>query len=184
MKVRLIDIFMLFLKLGCIIFGGGFVILPLLEESAVKKCGWITSEELIEFYAISQIIPGINIPDVSMFIGYKLRGKSGALVAGLGVILVPFILIVSLSTVLNQISSFGVVKSAFWGIEIGTIIILITAVISMWKRSIIDKFSFFFFIFVFLITACTDFSPVWIVFIALLFGLIKGFLIDENEVIK
>lgn len=182
MRVSLVEIFLVFLKVGAMIFGGGVVIIPLLETEAVQKRGWVTSEELVEYYAISQIIPGINIPDVAMFIGYKLRGKSGAFAAGLGIILIPFVLIILLSLFLDVISQNSLVKSATWGIEIGTIVILITTVRSIWGKSIVDKFSFLLFGFSFVVMAFTNFSPVWIVFVALFFGVIKGFLINDSEV--
>lgn len=181
MEVRLIEIFLLFLKLGSMIFGGGVVILPLLEEEAVNKRGWITHDELIEYYAISQLIPGINIPDVSMFIGYKLRGKIGAVVAGVGVIFIPFLLIVSLSFVLGTISHYSIVKSALWGIGIGTIVILSTAARSMWKASIVDKTSTILFFFVFVTIFFNILSPVWVVFIALALGIAKGFSVKKTE---
>lgn len=181
MKVRLIDIFLLFLKVGSMIFGGGIVIIPLLEAEAVKKRGWITSEELIEFYAISQLIPGINIPDVSMFIGYKLRGKSGALVAGLGVVLIPFLLILMFSAFLNMVTNFSLIKSAIWGVSIGTIVILLSAVKTIWKNSIPDKFTLLLFLFIFILTAFTNLSPVWFIFIALALGIAKGYITKEGE---
>lgn len=182
MKVSLWEIFLVFLKIGSLLFGGGGVIvLPLLEAEAVKKRGWISSEELIEFFAISQVIPGLNIPDVCMFVGYKLRGKSGAFVAGLGIIIVPFILIVSLAFVLSSISHFSIVKYTLWGIGIGTIVILSSAIRSIWSSSIVDKFTLWFFLFIFALTAFTNLSPVWIVFIALGFGVAKGFLPEKQE---
>lgn len=181
MNVRLIDIFLLFLKVGGSIFGGGIVILPLLEAEAVNKRGWLTSEELIEFYAISQVIPGINIPDVSMFIGYKLRGKTGAVVAGVGIIFIPFILIVLLSAFLNIIAQNVIVKGALWGIEVGTIVILISPILKVWRASIVDKTTFFVSLTVFAITAFTKLSPVWIVLVALILGCAKGFLIEKDR---
>lgn len=181
MQVRLIDIFLLFLKLGGMIFGGGIVILPLLEEEAVKKRGWITSEELVEFYAISQLIPGINIPDVSMFIGYKLRGKSGAIAAGLGVIIIPILLILILSFFLNTLAHLSIIKSALWGISIGTIVILSSAAKTMWKASIIDKFTPCLFTFIFFAIILNLLSPVIVIFISLILGVIKGFLIKDYE---
>lgn len=181
MRVKLIDIFWLFLKTGAMIFGGGVVIIPLLEAEAVKKKNWITSEELIEYYAISQLIPGLNIPDVSMFIGYKLRGKSGAIAAGLGIITIPFILILIFSAFISMISNFSFVKAAIWGVSIGTIIILVSAIKTIWKSSIPDKFTLLLFIAVFILTAFTNLSPVWFVFIALTLGIIKGYSSKEGE---
>lgn len=180
MKVKLIDIFLLFLKAGSMIFGGGVVIIPLLEAEAVKKRNWITSEELIEYYAISQLIPGLNIPDVSMFIGYKLRGKYGLIAAGLGVVFVPFILILIFSMFISLISNFPFVKAAIWGVSIGTIVILVSAVKTIWKSSIPDKFTLLLFITVFILTAFSNLSPVWFVFVALALGIIKGYISKEG----
>lgn len=182
MRVKLKDIFFLFLKVSCMIFGGGIVILPLLEQEAVKKRGWVTKEELVEYYAVSQVIPGINIPDVAMFIGYKLRGKSGAVAACLGLVIFPFIIMLSLALFLNAIIHNGFVKSAFWGLELGTIIILINAVRMIWKNSIVDRFTFLFFILILLVSVFTDLSPFWIVLTAVIFGIIKGFLTKESVV--
>lgn len=181
MKVKLTDIFLLFLKAGSMIFGGGVVIIPLLEAEAVKKRNWITSEELIEYYAISQLIPGLNIPDVSMFIGYKLRGKSGAIAAGLGIVTVPFILILIFSAFISMISNFSFVKAAIWGVSIGTIVILLSAVKTIWKNSIPDKFTLLLFIVVFILTAFSNLSPVWFVFVSLALGIIKGYISKEEE---
>lgn len=181
MQVKLLDIFKVFVRVGCLIFGGGAVIIPLLEEEAVKKRNWLTSEELVEFYAISQVIPGINIPDVSMFIGYKLRGKTGAVVAGFGIILVPVVIILCLAAVLSQISANPFVKSALWGAGIGTIVVISSAVRTIWKHSIVDKFTLALFILVLLLMLTTKISPVWIVFVSLFLGVAKGFLVEDCE---
>lgn len=179
MKARLIDIFWVFLKIGSLLFGGGWVILPLLEKEAVKKRNWLSTEELYEFFAISQAIPGINVPDVSMFIGYKLRGKLGSLVAGISVLLVPFISIILFLTFLNEVSQNFLIKSALWGIQIGSIVILIVALKTIWKNSIVDRFNMFLFSIVFIVITFTDLSPAWIIFVALLLGVGRGFLIKE-----
>jgi len=180
MKVSLLEIFLTFLKIGGMIFGGGVVIVPLLEAEAVKKRGWVTYDELVEFYAISQVIPGINIPNVVMFIGHKLRGKPGALVSGLAVITVPFVLIVSLAAFLNVISHFSLVKGALWGVGVGTVVIIFITAKSIWKNSIVDKFTFFFFLLI-LGICLTNLSQVWIVFLALFLGVIKGFFLKEQS---
>ena len=180
MKIKLIDIFLLFLNVGYKIFGGGVVIIPLLEAEAVKKKNWLTMEELVEYYSISQVIPGINIANVSMFIGHKLRGKAGAVVAGFGIILVPFLLITSIAVALDIIAQNTFVKSALWGISIGTVIVILTTVQSIWKHSIVNKFSFILFILIFAVSL-NNFSPALIVFFALILGTIKGFLMKTKE---
>lgn len=180
MQVSLLEIFLTFLKVGGMIFGGGLVIIPLLEKDVVQKKGWITSEELIEYYAISQVIPGINIPDVCMFIGYKLRGKSGATVAGLGIVFIPFMLMVLVSYFLSTVAHLGIIKSILWGISVGTIVVIYTVIQSILKRSIVDKFTFWFFMLI-LSLSFINLSPVWIVIIALSLGVIKGLLVKPEE---
>lgn len=181
MKIRLIDIFLLFLKVSSMIFGGGVVIIPLLEAEAVKKRKWITSEELIEYYAISQLIPGLNIPDVAMFIGYRLRGISGLIAATLGITIIPFILVLIFSIFIGLISDLSLIKTAIWGVSIGTIVILISAIKTIWKSSITDRFALILFITVFMLTSFTDLSPAWLVFIALALGTIKGKITKEER---
>lgn len=181
MKVRLIDIFWLFVKTGCFLFGGGYVILPLLETEAVEKRGWLTTDELVEYYVISQFIPGLNAPDVSMFIGYKLRGKLGALVAGAGIIFVPFLLIVSLAAIISKFADSPLLQSIFWGVGVGVIILVINAIQKMWVSSIIDRFTFILFLIVLIATISFDFAPAITVFSAMLIGLFHGFVCKKLQ---
>lgn len=172
MKIKLWDIFWIFLKVGSVLLGGGYVILPILQAEIVEKRHWITQEELVDYYAVSQCLPGITAADVAMFVGYKLRGKTGVLVAGYGLIFVPFLIIVSLAAILSVIINFPIVKSTLWGVSLGVIILLITAIRDMWKQSIINKFTFILFMIVFLATAFFDFSPVITVLAAIISGIV------------
>ena len=76
-KISLVNIFLTFLKVGIILLGGGYVILPILQSEIVEKKNWLTSEELIDYYAISQSLPGLIAINISIFVGYKVRGKFG-----------------------------------------------------------------------------------------------------------
>jgi chromate transporter len=79
--------------MGAILIGGGYALLPILENEIVKKRGWAKSEEMVDFYALAQLIPGVIALNTSMLIGQKLRGFKGNLAAALGIVFVPFILI-------------------------------------------------------------------------------------------
>ena len=99
-RISLWNIFLIFAKIGAIALGGGYVILPIVQNELVEKRKLITKEDLLDYFAFSQSLPGIIAANISMFSGYKLRGKSGAVVAMLGVIFVPFITIVLLASML------------------------------------------------------------------------------------
>ena len=97
-KVSLFKLFLIFVKVGAILLGGGYVILPILMNEFVEKRNLVEQDELVDFFALSQSLPGIIAANISMFVGYKLRGKLGALVAMFGVIFVPFLTIVVLAS--------------------------------------------------------------------------------------
>ena len=71
------NIYKTFFKVGTLLLGGGYVILPLLQSELIEKRNWIDNEELCEFYALSQSIPGLIAANVSIFVGYKLKRTYG-----------------------------------------------------------------------------------------------------------
>jgi chromate transporter len=92
---KLTTIFWSFLKIGAVLFGGGYAMLPLLEDEIVKRRKWATHDEMSDTFALSQLIPGVVAINASMLIGHRLRGASGTFAATLGVIGVPFLLILA-----------------------------------------------------------------------------------------
>ena len=94
-QISLLKLFLIFVKIGAILLGGGYVILPILMREFVETRKWIEHDELIDYFALAQSLPGIIAANISMFIGYKLRGKFGAILAMFGVIFVPFFYIFS-----------------------------------------------------------------------------------------
>lgn len=162
------------------LLGGGYVILPLLQSELVEKKEWITSDELTEFYALSQSVPGIIAANISVFTGYKLNGIVGAFAATLGVITPAFLAIVLLASLLQTIVSYSIVQSIFWGVGIGVIILLYLATKEMWNKSITDKFTCILFITTFIMSACFKIPPAIIIITAILAGIIyRSNLIDK-----
>ena len=93
MKISLWQIYYRFMIIGIQLLGGGYVIIPLMKKAFIEDRQWMSEEELTDFYAISQSIPGIIAANISTFTGYKLRGKSGAAAAVLGIATSPIIAI-------------------------------------------------------------------------------------------
>ncbi len=145
MKIRLWEIYKVFVKIGMILIGGGYVILPILKDEIIEARNWITEDELVDYYAISQSLPGLIAANISIFVGYKLRGKLGAIMATLGMITSPFLCILAISSLVAKISQMPTVKSILWGVGFGVIILIISSVKEMWKKSITDKFALFMF---------------------------------------
>ena len=94
-----LESFGIFFKIGAFTIGGGYAMVPLIENEIVTKRKWIAQEDFIDLLAISQSAPGILAVNISIFIGYKLRGIRGSIVTALGTILPSFIIILAIAVV-------------------------------------------------------------------------------------
>ena len=181
-KISLVKLFLIFTKIGAILLGGGYVILPILKNEFVEKRALIGDNDLLDYFALSQTLPGIIAANISMFIGYKLRGKLGAIIAMFGVIFVPFFTIVFLASVFNMFTNNFYINSALWGINIAVIALLILTIREMWQKT--DKNIFFYLIFLtsLLTLIFTELSPFQAILIFTSVGLIYKFLSRPKEI--
>lgn len=132
-------LFGIFFKLGCVNFGGGYALLPLLQKELVEKRGWSTEDEIADYYAIGQCTPGAIAVNVATFIGYKRKGVLGGIAATLGFVSPAFIIIVIIATILQQFAEYEAVQSAFKAIRVCVFVLILSAVIKLAKKSIVDK---------------------------------------------
>lgn len=170
MKKTLYQIFKIFFKIGTLLLGGGYVILPLLQAELVDKRNWISDDELCEYYALGQSIPGIIAANVSIFVGYKLRGILGAISAIIGIVLPAFVAIIILARIMTEITGLGFIQNIFWGVSVGVMMLIFLSVKEIWRKSVIDNFSCFIFFLAFILSACFDISPAIIVLGAIFIG--------------
>ncbi len=170
-KIKLIDIFVAFLYSGLILLGGGYVILPILQEELVKKRNWISNDELTDYYAISQSLPGLISINIAILTGYKLRGKSGAVVGVFGITFFAFWMIVALSSVITKYTFNPYVQGAFWAIEIAVVILIISAIREMWEKSVKDLSTFVIFFLTLVIMLTTKISPAYIIIASVFIGI-------------
>lgn len=171
--MSLIKLFFIFVKIGAILLGGGYVILPIMTNEFVEKRNLISQEELIDFFALSQSLPGIIAANISMFVGYKLKGKTGAVAAMFGVIFVPFICIVCLASFLELVVNNEYVKGAFWGVGIAVIALIILTIREMWQKTNKDKFFYIMFMLSLCALLFANLSPVYTI---LFFSIIGVFI--------
>lgn len=171
MEKTLYQIFKTFFKVGTLLLGGGYVILPLLQSELVDKKHWIEDDELSEYYALGQSIPGIIAANVSIFVGYKLRKTAGALAAITGVVLPAFVAIIVLARIMEEIVNLKVVQYVFWGVGIGVLMLIFLAVKEVWKKSVVDNFTCWIFFITFVLSACFKVSPAILIIFAVFIGL-------------
>ncbi len=111
-------IFLSFFKIGAFTIGGGYAMIPLIEQEVIDKKKWIAREEFTEMLALAQSAPGPIAINTAVFVGYKLKRKKGALVAALGAIVPSFVIILLIALFFsNAISHNETIERIFKGIR-------------------------------------------------------------------
>ena len=136
---ELLELYAAFFRIGCVNFGGGYAMLPLLERDLVTKRGWTTMDDLADYFAIGQCTPGIIALNVSTFIGYKRKGTIGALASTLGFLTGPIMIILVIASFLRNFAGLEVVQHAFAGIRVCVCVLILQAILKLWKKSVADK---------------------------------------------
>jgi len=148
-----LEIFFVFLKIGLFTFGGGYAMIPIVERELIKKRGWIPIEEVMDYYTVGQIIPGIIGVNLSTFVGYKRKGVLGAILAPLGWVLPGVTIILIIAIFLSNFHEISAVQSAFVGIRIAVAALILDTVIKLAKGVIKNTQAVIIFIVVFLLSA-------------------------------
>ena len=167
-----VEIFLTFAKIGLMTFGGGMTMLPILQREIVENKGWANEEEMMDYYALSQCTPGIIAVNISTFIGQKLKGIAGGILATLGVIFPSLVIITILAGVITNFSHLEAVQDAFAGIQVSVCVLIFNAAMKLLKKAVIDKRTLVIFLFVLAGGVFLDVSPVWFVLLAAAAGII------------
>ena len=176
----LADLFCTYFRVGAVTFGGGYAMIPILEREIVKKKNWVTEEELLDYYAISQCTPGVIAVNAATFVGYKMRGVLGAIVSTLGVISPSIIIITIIANMLSFFSENSYVSSAFKGISIAVCALVFTTVVGLIKKNIKNIFSVILALFAFVAIGILDLSPIIVVVTVLAASLIRFRIINAK----
>lgn len=167
----LVDLFVTFAKVGVMTFGGGYAMLPILQREVVDKKGWTTEEELMDYFAIGQCTPGVIAVNTATFIGQKCRGTLGGILATLGVVFPSLIIISLLAGVITAFSHLSWVRHAFGGIRICVCVLILNAVVKLYKKAVVDKATLAIFVAVALGSYFSALSPVVFVLLAAAMGI-------------
>ena len=120
-------LFLEFFKMGALTFGGGYAMIPFIEETVLRH-GWMTTSELVDFIAVSESTPGAFAVNISTYIGSEVGGIIGSLVETLGLVLPPFLIIILIAKVYEKIRENRLVQGAMMGLK-ATVVGLIAATV-------------------------------------------------------
>ena len=171
-KIKKREIFWYFFTLGLLTIGGGYVMISLMEKELCDKRKWLTKDEFLEIIAVAKSLPGILATNTSTFVGQKLLGTSGAIVATLGVTCPSFIILWSLYPLLLKSFHNASINKVYLGIQAGVIILILNSAINLFKNSVKTKFSKIIFIIAILALIILKTNPIYVV----IFGFGAGYI--------
>lgn len=177
---ELFDMFVTFASVGVLTFGGGYAMLPMLQREVVDKRSWATEDEIADYYAIGQSTPGIIALNVATFIGYKRKGLPGAIFASLGIVFPSLVIIMLIAALISNFLDLQWVQHAFNAVRVCVTVLILNTVIRMFKSGSvmnkktgkIDLFALIIFTLVFVLNVLLDFSPVLLVVLAGVLGIV------------
>ncbi len=155
--------FITFFKIGAFTFGGGYAMVPIIQEEVVEKKKWIDNEEFLDAIALAQASPGALAVNTSIYCGYKLKGRLGALACTMGTVLPSFITILVIAMVFYQFRSNPIIERIFFGIRPAVVALIASAVYRMLRIAKLGKAKLLLSLGALLIMVFTGISPIWIV---------------------
>ena len=167
-----LELFVSFAKVGVMTFGGGYAMLPVLQREVVENKHWATDEELMDYYAVGQCTPGVIAVNTATFVGNKLSGTLGGIVATAGVIFPSLVIITVIAAILTEFADIHAVKSAFAAIRVCVCVLIFNSVVKLWKKAVIDKASLIMCLAVFVLSVFLDISPIFYVIVCGVAGIV------------
>lgn len=131
----ILQLFLMFAKIGLFTFGGGYAMISVIEDNCVEKKQWITHDDMMNVTVIAESTPGPIAINCATFVGYKQGGLPGAIAATLGVVLPSFVIIYLISLFLNNLLEIAVIANAFRGIKVGVGFLILNAARNMVKKT-------------------------------------------------
>jgi len=171
-RVRLLELFFVFARISSITIGGGYVMFPMLKSDLVDSKGWISDEELVDYYALGQSIPGIIAINTATLIGYRKRGIPGAIAAVVGMAMPSLVVILLISAFFVRYLDNAWVQKAFAGIRAAVVAMIVMAVWNVGKKSVTTPTKAAISVGSFLAIVGLQWSPILLIISAAVLGLL------------
>ena len=175
------SLFYSFFKIGTFTIGGGYAMIPMMEDIIVNKRQWLGKEEFMDVLSISQAMPGVFAVNMATNIGYKLKGVRGSVVAVLGNILVPVLIILLLAACFRHFRENQVVEALFKGLRPAVVALIAAPVFGMAKTARISWRNVWIPILSALLIWLLGVSPVLVILVAVAAGFVYGRLLSRKE---
>ncbi len=166
--------FKTFFKIGMFTLGGGYAMIPIIEEEVVNRHRWVDKEEMLDLIAIAQSCPGVFAINISIFVGYKLKKVRGAIATALGTALPSFLIILAIAMFFHQFEDNRYIAAMFRGIRPAVVALIAVPTFNLGKSAQLNLFTVWIPVVSALLIWLLGVSPIWIIIAAGLGGYIWG----------
>lgn len=173
---QLAELFWAFLKLGLFTIGGGYAMIPQMQQIAVDEHHWMTEEEVVDCIAVSQSLPGVIAINMATYIGRKLYGFRGAVCATIGVVVPSFVIISLIVLVLGAIRDNPWVNGAFLSVKAAVCGLILVSVIRLGKQTLRTPFHWVVMICSLLAVGVFGITAIWVILAAIIAGMLWSIL--------
>ena len=173
--------FKTFFKIGIFTLGGGYAMIPLIEEEVVNRHKWVAKEDMLDLIAIAQSCPGVFAINIAIFIGYKLRKVRGALATSFGTALPSFLIILAIAVFFSAFKDNPVIAAMFRGIRPAVVALIAVPTFRMAQRAKIGWTNCWIPLVSALAIWALGVSPIYIILVAGLAGYLYGMYIKPTE---
>ena len=173
---KLLELFVIFFKIGSFTIGGGYAMIPLIEKEIVDKKKWINRNDFVEMLALAQSAPGPIAVAVAVFVGYKVAGVLGSIVAVLGSIFTAFAVLFIIAMYFGGMKDSPVVERIFKGIRPAVVALIAAPVLRLGKSAKINKKTIIIPILTVVLIAFLNVNPIYVIIVSALGGVLYGFI--------
>ncbi len=174
MAISLYKLFTTFFRIGLFTFGGGYAMIPLIEHDVVEKNGWLRKDEFLDLLAVAQSAPGVFAVNMAVFVGYKLRGKRGALAASFGCVLPSVVIILLIALFFRRFRHIEVVNNIFMGIRPVVVALIAVPVFNVARSAKLSWTTAWIPVLSALLIVQFGVSPIYVIIVAGVAGFIYG----------
>ncbi|MBE6295496.1 MAG: chromate transporter [Bacteroidales bacterium] len=174
MATSLFKLFTTFFRIGLFTFGGGYAMIPLIEHDVVEKNGWLRKDEFLDLLAVAQSAPGVFAVNMAVFVGYKLRGKRGALAASFGCVLPSVVIILLIALFFRRFRHIEVVNNIFMGIRPVVVALIAVPVFNVAKSARLGWSTVWIPVVAAFLIVALGVSPIYVIIVAGVAGYVWG----------
>ena len=177
---EILDLYLAFLRIGFVNFGGGYAMLPLIEQEMTRR-GWISEEDIQDIIVLAQSAPGILAVNMAIFTGHKIKGLKGSVVASVGAVLPSLLIILLIAMFFTEFKDNDIVRRIFQAVRPAAVALILVPAVRMARSGCRSWWTWAIALAAMLAVAFLKVSPIWIILVTITVAVSVSVLNQKKE---